>query len=339
MLVISTAVVILNWNGLSLLQEFLPNICAHSLHARIYVVDNASEDASVDWVRQHFPDVKLIQLRENLGYAGGYNAAITEIDEEILVLVNNDVKTTPNWLDAPLRLFQEKPEVVVIQPKIMDLKHPTHFEYAGAAGGFIDAFAYPYCRGRVFHRCEKDKGQFEITTDIFWASGACFFIRNQAFKAVGGFDADFFAHQEEVDLCWRLRNLDLRIIYCPESSIYHLGGATLQNHNPKKTFLNFRNSLITFFKNAPKRYVLLLLIPRLMLDGFAGIYFLFSLKWRHFFAVIHAHFSFYYRLPKLISFRKAARLKKNTYFKITSVAFAYFLLGKRTFLELHHRFR
>lgn len=303
------------------------------------MVDNASEDASVDWVRKHFPDVKLIQLHKNLGYAGGYNAAIAEIEEDILVLVNNDVKTTKNWLDAPLRIFQQEPDVVAIQPKIMDLNRPTHFEYAGAAGGFIDAFAYPYCRGRVFHNCEKDNAQFETTADIFWASGACFFIRNNAFKAVGGFDADFFAHQEEVDLCWRLRNLQHRIVYCPESKIFHLGGATLQNHNPKKTYLNFRNSLITFFKNAPKRYVLLLLIPRLILDGFAGIYFLFSLKWQHVIAVVHAHFSFYYRLPRLIRFRNAAKLKKSSYFKITSVAFAYFLLGKKTYLQLHHPFR
>lgn len=325
------AVVILNWNGKELLQKFLPSVIEHSQEATIYVADNASSDDSVAFIKENYPKISIIQNTKNGGYAKGYNDALKYLDEDIFCLLNSDIEVSNNWLSPILSEFEDNESTVIIQPKILDYNNKTHFEYAGAAGGFIDKYGYPYCRGRIFNTIEEDKNQYN-NKEIFWASGACFFIRKETFKTLNGFDESFFAHQEEIDLCWRTFNLGLKTKYISESTVYHVGGATLQNTNPKKTFLNFRNSLFTVTKNASGNLFLIIFI-RLVLDGLAGIKFLLELKFSHIVAIIKAHFSFYSHLPKLLKQRKALQKQKNYYHK-TSIVYNYFVLKKRTFNRL-----
>ena len=244
------AVVILNWNGIELLKKFLPSVMAHSKEATIYVADNASTDDSVDFVKLNYPEIIVIQNSQNGGYAKGYNDALKHIDEDLFCLLNNDIKVTENWLSPILSEFNKNNKTAIIQPKILDYKNPDYFEYAGAAGGYIDKYAYPYCRGRIFNTIEKDHQQYNDYKTIFWASGACLFIRKSVFQSLNGFDASFFAHMEEIDLCWRAYNLNYETKYIGDSIVFHVGGATLQNTNPKKTYLNFRNSIYTLTKNA-----------------------------------------------------------------------------------------
>jgi len=262
---VKIAVVILNWNGKSLLEQFLPSVIAYSKEADIYMADNASTDNSVAFVQDNFPEVIIVQNNTNGGYAKGYNDALAEIEADIFCLLNSDVEVTQNWLQPIVSTFKTSIDIAAIQPKILDFKKKTHFEYAGAAGGFIDKFGYPYCRGRIFETLEKDIGQYDDTIPIFWASGACLFIKKEIFNQVHGFDEDFFAHQEEIDLCWRIQNEGYKIMYVGQSAVYHLGGATLNMMNPKKTFLNFRNSLFVLVKNAPQK-IWFLLFFRLLLD-------------------------------------------------------------------------
>ena len=276
------AVVILNWNGIQLLEQFLPSVVKYSPEATIYVADNASTDDSISFVKANFPSVKIIKNESNLGFAGGYNEALKHIDAEIYALVNSDIEVTENWLQPIIETFENEPKTAIIQPKILDFKRKEYFEYAGAAGGFIDEYGYPYCRGRIFETLEKDNGQYNDNCEIFWASGACFFIRSSVYKELNGFDADFFAHQEEIDLCWRAFNKGYKIKYISESVVYHVGGATLQQGNPKKTFLNFRNSLLMLTKNFQKINYYRILFMRMILDGIAGIQFLMKGKFNHF---------------------------------------------------------
>ena len=234
-----TAVVILNWNGTKLLEQFLPSVVQFSPEATIYVADNASTDDSVAFVKANFPTVQIVQNSSNFGFAQGYNEALQHIEADIYALVNSDIEVTENWLQPILQTFEAEPKTAIIQPKLLDFKNKTYFEYAGAAGGFIDKYGYPYCRGRVFDTVEQDLEQYDNNCAISWASGACFFIRSSVYHELGGFDADFFAHQEEIDLCWRALNKGYQIKYQYNSTVYHVGGATLQQGNPKKTFLNF----------------------------------------------------------------------------------------------------
>ena len=231
------AVVVLNWNGAKLLEQFLPSVVAYSDEAKIYLVDNASTDNSIAVVKEKFPLVTIIQNDGNYGFAKGYNLALQQVGEEYYALVNSDIEVTENWLAPTLSIFETEPNVGIIQPKILDFKNKEYFEYAGAAGGFIDQFGYPYCRGRVFETIEKDNGQYNDEVEIFWASGACFFIRKEVYQKLNGFDGDFFAHQEEIDLCWRAFNLGYKAKYTSSSVVYHVGGATLNESNPKKTLL------------------------------------------------------------------------------------------------------
>ncbi len=329
-----TAIVILNWNGKKLLEQFLPSVVEFSSkEAEVYVADNASTDDSIDFVKQHYPTVKIIQNTTNGGYAKGYNDALQHIYADIYCLVNSDIEVTKNWLKPVLKTFKEEKNTAIIQPKILDFKDKTKFEYAGAAGGYIDAFGYPYCRGRLFDTLETDQNQFNDIADIFWASGACFFIRSSVFHELQGFDEDYFAHQEEIDLCWRAQNKSFDIKYIGTSTVYHVGGATLETLNPRKTFLNFRNSLLTLLKNAPTRTVALAIFSRLILDGIAGIKFLFGLKPLHTWAIVKAHFSFYKNFFKFLKKRKQLDKKKN-YFLHTSVIWQYFTLGRKKFEEL-----
>lgn len=326
------AVVVLNWNGAKLLEQFLPSLLKFSPEAQVYVADNASTDDSVAWVRTHFPSVIIIQNSGNYGFARGYNEALQNIEAEFYALVNSDIEVTEKWLQPILDAFEQEPQVAIIQPKILDFKNKTSFEYAGAAGGFIDQYGYPFCRGRIFETVEKDNRQYDDSRDIFWASGACFFIRSAAYKALQGFDADFFAHQEEIDLCWRAFNKGYRIKYNSASVVYHVGGATLDHENPKKTFLNFRNSLIMLTKNLPKAQFFKVLLIRMILDGVAGIQMLMTGKLNHFTAILKAHFSFYRSF--LSHYKKRELRQSENYFAIDSIVFRYYIKRIRFFKDL-----
>lgn len=326
------AVVILNWNGAKLLEQFLPSVIKFSEEATIYVADNASTDASIEVIQNQFPSVKIIKNTGNFGYAKGYNEALQEVEEDYYALVNSDIEVTKNWLTPVLNLFESQPETAIIQPKLLDYKKKTHFEYAGAAGGFIDKFGYPFCRGRIFDTVEEDKQQYDDEIEIFWATGACFFIRKDVFRILNGFDADFFAHQEEIDLCWRAFNLGYQTKYTPKSVVYHVGGATLNEGNPMKTYLNFRNSLLMLTKNLPKNQLLPILFIRLVLDGIAGVQFIFKRKFMHCLAIIHAHFAFYKGFRQF--YKKRMTTQKTNYYKITSIIVAYFLKNGKVFAKL-----
>lgn len=326
------AIVILNWNGKKLLETFLPSVVSFSKEATVYVADNASTDDSVDFIIENFPTVKIIKNKINGGYAKGYNDALKHIEADVFCLLNNDVEVTQNWLTPILSQFKEYLKTAIIQPKLLDYKNKDFFEYAGAAGGFLDRFAYPYCRGRIFDTLEKDELQYEGVSDIFWASGACLFIRKQVFELLNGFDETYFAHQEEIDLCWRAKNLDYQIKYTSQSVVYHLGGGTLNATNPKKTYLNFRNSLFNLTKNA-KGNLFLVIVIRLKLDGIAGLKFLFNAKPKHTFAIIKAHFSFYANLSRLIKQRKTLKQNSNYYHK-TSIVWQFFIKKQKTFNSL-----
>ncbi|APY12546.1 dTDP-Rha--alpha-D-GlcNAc-pyrophosphate polyprenol alpha-3-L-rhamnosyltransferase [Seonamhaeicola sp. S2-3] len=326
------AVVILNWNGKTLLEQFLPSVITHSKEATIYVADNASTDDSVTFIEENYPSIQIIQNKENGGYAKGYNDALKNLNEDIFCLLNSDIEVTKNWLTPILKTFKEAPNTAIIQPKILDYKQKNYFEYAGAAGGFIDKYGYPYCRGRIFNTIEKDNNQYNDTIDIFWASGACLFIRNQVFNELNGLDASFFAHMEEIDLCWRAKIIGYHIKYVGASKVYHVGGATLKNSNPQKTFLNFRNSLFMLTKNASKNLFYIILI-RLILDGVAGLKFLFELKPQHTLAILKAHINFYLNLKQLLQKRKTL---KNTlkHYQRTSIVVDYFINKKTKFKSL-----
>ena len=326
------AVVILNWNGKELLKKFLPPVIAHSKEADIYVADNASTDGSVAFTKVHFPTVHIIQNESNGGYAKGYNDALKQIKADVFCLLNSDVEVSNGWLEPIIDMFKAEPNTAIVQPKLLDYRNKSFFEYAGAAGGFIDKYGYPYCRGRIFNTIEKDLGQYNDTTNIFWASGACFFIRSSVFKTLNGFDESFFAHMEEIDLCWRAQNAGYIIKFCGTSEVFHVGGATLNSQNPKKTFLNFRNSLFTLTKNA-KGNLLFILFPRLVLDGIAGIKFLIELKPKHTISIIKAHFAFYWKFLHLIKQRKSQK-NKIKYYKKTSVVIDYFVNNKKHYKSL-----
>lgn len=330
---LSTAVVILNWNGRDLLREFLPSVLQHSQGANIYVADNASTDDSVSIVNKEFPAVKIIQNKENGGYAKGYNDALKHLSEDVFILLNSDVEVTENWLEPILDIFHKEPKTAAVQPKLLDYKNKNYFEYAGAAGGFIDMLGYPYCRGRIFDSLEEDHGQYNDDTYIFWASGACLAIRNFAFYEAGGLDETYFAHQEEIDLCWRLHNLGYNIKYTGASRVYHLGGATLNSMNPRKTFFNFRNSLFSLLKNTPETTAFLLIFLRMILDALAAIKFIAAGKFAHFYAIFQAHLSFYRHLTILLKKRKNLQKKKD-YYNQKSIVISYFIGGKRKFSEL-----
>lgn len=327
-----TAIVILNWNGKKLLEQFLPSVTEYSKEAEIWMADNASTDDSVVFVQSAYPDIKIVQNPANMGFAGGYNQALKSIDADIYVLVNSDIEVTENWLSPILSVFEKEPETAIIQPKIRDFKRKEYFEYAGAAGGFIDSYGYPFCRGRLFDTLEKDEGQYDDDCEILWASGACFFIRKNVFDSLGGFDADFFVHQEEIDLCWRAFNDGHTIKYVGASTVFHVGGATLNEGSPRKTHLNFRNSLLMLVKNLPSHKLFSTIFIRLCLDGIAGIRFLTQGKPAQCWAVASAHFAFYKMLR--INYLKRQSLQKTDYFKLNNIVFAYFLEGKKTFRQL-----
>lgn len=287
-----TAVVILNYNGAGMLRRFLPSVIEDSPEANIYVADNGSSDESCDVVRNEFPAVKLMVLDHNYGFAEGYNRALAQVDEEYAVLLNSDVEVTRGWLSPMTQFLDSNPEVAACQPKLLSFKQKDFFEYAGAAGGFIDKWGYTFCRGRIFNTVERDSGQYDDTTDVFWATGAALMIRNEVYKNNGGLDGRFFAHMEEVDLCWRLRSRGYRIACVPQSHVYHVGGATLKKENPQKTYLNFRNNLLMIYKNAPDCQLKKIMLFRKVFDNVAALKFLASGDYAAFKAVRKARRDF-----------------------------------------------
>ena len=270
------SVVILNWNGVGMLQKFLPGVIKYSQGegVEVCVADNGSTDESVVWLQTYCPDVRLIVLGKNYGFADGYNMALQQVEAEYVILLNSDVEVTPHWLDPLMEYMDAHPEVAACQPKIRSERNKALFEYAGASGGYLDKYGYPFCRGRIFDVVEEDKGQYDTVQPIFWATGAALFIRLKDYQKAGGLDGRFFAHMEEIDLCWRLRSRGRGIVCIPQSTVYHVGAATLKKENPRKTFLNFRNNLLMLYKNLPKKELKRVMFIREVLDGVAALVFL-----------------------------------------------------------------
>lgn len=285
-----TSVVILNWNGAEMLRRFLPSVlaCSQGEGIEICVADNASSDNSCEVVEREFPEVRLIRLSENYGFAEGYNRALAQVEAEYVVLLNSDVEVTPGWLAPMTAYLDAHPEIVACQPKLLSFRNKSSFEYAGASGGFLDRYGYPFCRGRIFETIEVDNGQYDEVLPVFWATGAALLIRLQTYREVGGLDGRFFAHMEEIDLCWRLRSRGYGIVCLPFSKVYHVGGATLKKENPRKTFLNFRNNLFMLYKNLPEQELAQVMRMRFFLDYLAAFVFLLKGDWANFQAVLKA---------------------------------------------------
>lgn len=332
-----TAVVILNYNGLSWLTNFLPTVYLHSNNeANIVVIDNGSTDESIDFIENNFKEIQLIKLTENLGFAEGYNKGLENLKHEFFILLNSDVEVTPNWIPPMIKYFETDPTIAAIQPKILSQLDKDKFEYAGAAGGYIDKFGFPFCRGRVFNSIENDNQQYNNIEEIFWASGACLFVRAIDFFENNGFDSSFFAHMEEIDLCWRLKNKGKKIIFNPNSTVYHVGGGTLNYNSPKKTYLNFRNSLFMLHKN-DSRNIFFIILFKLLIDGIAGIRFLLKGEFKHFKSVLKAHFYYYLALKQLTEFRKNNKRKQIKSLKgyvDKLIIWKYFIQRKKSFSKI-----
>jgi len=334
------AVVILNWNGKDLLKKFLPSVVANSKQewAEIIIADNASTDDSIAFLQDEYHDLQIITLDKNYGFAEGYNRALKNLKHSYFVLLNSDVEVSPNWLQPIYNLFEKDKNIAAAQPKIKAFYDKTKFEYAGAAGGFIDYLGYPFCRGRILDQIENDNGQYDSCKDIFWASGAALFIRSEIYQAVGGLDADFFAHMEEIDMCWRIKNRGFRIVIEPKSCVYHVGGASLPKQSSKKLFLNFKNSLMMLHKNLNPNSFYKIMITRMILDGIAAFKFLLSGEFSYFSAVFKAHLSYYKMIGKLRIKRKIlipyliSQAHKEIYSK--SIIVDYYIRKKRSFTQI-----
>ena len=298
------AIAILNWNGLELLKRFLPSLCKYTSETyQIYIIDNCSEDDSVNFIKKNFDRIKVIKLNKNYGYAKGYNIGLKNINAEIICLLNNDVEVSKNWTEPIIQQFKKEKNTAVIQPKLKNQEDKRYFDYAGAAGGFLDKYGYPYCNGRIYNVVDTDENQYEKIYDIFWASGACFFMRKKYFEAAGKFDEKFWAHMEEIDLCWRLKNMGFDIKYNYKSTVYHVNAATLKTENYRKTYYNFRNQLYMLTKNSCDN-LFLILFEKFFVDLLISIFILFTRGLKHFIAIIVAYFTFYININDLIKFRK-----------------------------------
>ena len=332
------AVVILNYNGASMLAKFLPSVIEYSPGADIVVADNASTDDSVAVLRESFPAVRLIQLDKNYGFADGYNKALEQVDAEYFLLLNSDVEVSDGWLEPLLSFMEQTPTAVACQPKILAYNNKTSFEYAGAAGGFIDRYGYPYCRGRLFDTIEEDNGQYNDVCRVFWATGAAMMVRSIAFRKAGGFDGRFFAHMEELDLCWRMLARGGEINVVPQSRVYHVGGATLNKSNPRKTFLNFRNNLLMLYKNLPDNELRGVMRMRAVLDYVAALKFLLTGAWGDFKAVIRARREYKrmrgeYRMVREQNLAATVVPVIKERFRF-SLLWQYYLKGKKYFSQL-----
>jgi GT2 family glycosyltransferase len=335
-----TAIVILNWNGIGFLKMFLGTVVQHSSDPQtaVYVADNGSTDGSPDWVAENFSEVKLLRLGKNHGFAGGYNLAIDQIEAHYFVLLNSDIEVTNGWLNPLVNFMDNNPDTASCQPKILSYNQKDYFEHAGAAGCFIDKYGYPFCRGRVLNIVEKDLGQYNSSIDVFWSSGACMIVRSDAWHKCGGFDPGFFAHMEEIDLCWRFHKAGYRVHYLPDSVIYHVGGGTLPYNSPMKTYLNFRNSLFLLYKNLPQDKLYNILFKRKLLDGLAAVYFLLQGSFSSFKAVWKAHMDYYKASEDLSEKRKLVRMLEvahsNESLLNKSIVFEFYIKGHKTYRSL-----
>lgn len=333
------AIVILNWNGRKFLEQFLPFVLSHSgTSAEIIVADNASTDDSVPWMQEHYPAIRLIRNKENGGFAKGYNDALKEVQAEYYVLLNSDIEVTENWIEPVIRMMDADPSIGACQPKLRSWHEREKFEYAGAAGGFIDRYGYPFCRGRIFFSLETDEGQYDDACEIFWATGACMFVRADLYHKLGGLDEDFFAHMEEIDFCWRLKIAGYKIMYCPDSVVYHIGGGTLPKSSSRKTYLNFRNNFTLLYKNLPARHLFSVFFVRLILDGVAGVKFLITGGFSDMFAVTRAHFSFYRHLAAHRRKRRSLQQKEVNCTYQGNLVWEHYIRGIRRFSDLPKTF-
>ena len=333
------AVVILNYNGSRFLKQFLPGVIAscNPELAEVIVADNASTDDSVAMMKDCFPGVRLIENGSNGGFATGYNLALRQIEAQYYVLLNSDIEVAPGWIEPVIELMDANPNIAACQPKILSYYHQEQFEYAGASGGFIDKYGYPFCRGRIFQNLEDDKGQYDEPKEVFWATGACMFVRADLYHKIGGLDDSFFAHMEEIDLCWRLKNIGYQVFCCPQSKVYHIGGGTLPKNSPRKTYLNFRNNLSLLAKNLPKKRVHRTIFYRIFLDWVAAFKFLFEGCPKDFRMVFKAHWDFYRRLNSLRAKRKQTGHKLVSCIYTRNIVFDSIFLGKKKFSELKSR--
>lgn len=334
-----TAVVILNWNGVEMLTRFLPQVIDYSRDdAVVYVADNASTDNSLEVLRKHFPEVHLVVLDKNWGFAEGYNRALEQIEAEYYVLLNSDVEVSHHWLTPMIEFMDNHPDVAACQPKLLSEKSRDSFEYAGASGGFIDCYGYPFCRGRMFDTVETDNGQYDYATEILWATGACMVVRASDFKEAGGFDARFFAHSEEIDLCWRMSLMGKKIYCIPDSFVYHIGGATLPKNNPMKTYLNFRNNLTMLYKNLPDSELRHVMRVRAVLDYVAAFQALASGRTGDFKAIINGRKAFKKWLPEYRTVRAEIQSMRKTDdikgFYRHSILWQYYAKGHKKYSEL-----
>lgn len=334
------SVVILNWNGVGMLQKFLPKVVEYSVNqgVEVCVADNASTDESVSYLQSNFPDVRLIVLDKNYGFAEGYNLALQQVKAEYVVLLNSDVEVTPHWLEPLVEYMDAHPEVAACQPKIRSERNKEYFEYAGAAGGYLDKYGYPFCRGRIFDVVEKDEGQYDTVSSVFWATGAALFIRLKDYWEAGGLDGRFFAHMEEIDLCWRLRSRGRGIVCIPQSVVYHVGAATLKKENPRKIFLNFRNNLLMLYKNLPEKELKKMMFVRGLLDWVATFVFLLKGDGKNARAVWQARKEFKHICPDFASSR-TENLAKATGQSIPekvdySILWKFHACGKKVFSRL-----
>lgn len=335
-----TAVVILNWNGIDFLKKFLGTVVKYCSghNAIIYMADNGSTDGSSEWVASNFSTVSIIRLEKNYGFAEGYNLALDQIIARYYVLLNSDIEVTEGWLQPLITFMEKNPDVASCQPKILSFNRRDYFEYAGAAGGFIDKFGYPLCRGRILNKVEKDKGQYDSSIDIFWSTGACMVIRSDAWKRAGGFDPGFFAHMEEIDLCWRFHRLGLRVVIIPESKVFHVGGGALPYNSPFKTYLNFRNSLYLLYRNLPEKNFRKIMLIRKLLDGVAGLFFLCKGQFRSTRSVWRAHMDFYRNISDLKNSRKiimdSGDKDPGNLILNKSIVFEFYIKQNKTFSSL-----
>jgi GT2 family glycosyltransferase len=335
-----TTIVILNWNGMGHLRMFLDGVVKHSANpdTEICLADNGSTDGSDSWAEENFSAIKIIRLNKNHGFAGGYNRALDQLDSDYYVLLNSDIEVTEGWLDPLISYMEENPDAAACQPKILSYHRREYFEYAGAAGGFIDKYGYPFCRGRILDRIEKDEGQYDDQCDIFWSSGACMIVRSDAWKKCGGFDEDFFAHMEEIDLCWRFSKAGFKVGFIPSSVVYHVGGGSLVYGSPFKMFLNFRNSLFMLYKNLPERHFSCIILIRKILDGIAAVIYLLTGRFSYFTAVWKAHMAYYKNRSTLQNKRQANKINDigvaSELILNKSLIFEFYLRGVRTYSSL-----
>lgn len=330
-----TAVVILNWNGKKFLKEFLPGVIENSKgHAEVIIADNASSDGSMEYLQQYHPEIRIIRFDRNHGFATGYNLALEEIQADYYVLLNSDIQVTENWIPPVLELMEKDPLIAACQPKIRSFHEPEKFEYAGAAGGFIDRYGYPFCRGRLFQSVEDDHGQYDDTREVFWATGACMFVRAKCYHEVGGLDDHFFAHMEEIDFCWRLKNTGYKVMFCPGSIIYHIGGGTLPKNNARKTYLNIRNNIIMLYKNLEPDQLWKVFATRIVLDWIAAIKFLVDGGFKDMWAVARAHMHIIRNLQKLRKKREKIPHHRVSGIYWGNVVGEHYLKGKKKFTDL-----